>query len=160
MNRKRRVLFLCTGNSARSQMAQGLVNHDLGDIWVAFSAGTRPLGYVHPLAVQVMAELGIDISEQYSKSASKFKGADFDLVVTVCDNAAKTCPSWLGSGGKVHLGFPDPASVDGGDAAKKQIFRQVRDAIRDSVVGFVAHWDDEVSSAAQLDFVAGKGSER
>ena len=95
---KKTVLFLCTGNSARSQMSEGLVNHFLGDYWQAYSAGTHPSYYVHPMAITVMAELGIDISEQWSKSTEEFRGRDFDLVITVCDNAAKTCPTWLGKG--------------------------------------------------------------
>jgi arsenate reductase len=101
---KKRVLFLCTGNSARSQMAEGLVNHDLGDEWQALSAGIEPAGTVHPLAVRAMAELGIDISRQRSKPVDEFRGREFDLVVTVCDDAAENCPVWLGRGQKVHLG--------------------------------------------------------
>jgi len=92
---KKRVLFLCTGNSARSQMAEGLVNHFLSTSWEAHSAGTKPAGYVHPLAVQALAELGIDSSAQWSKSTEKFRGMDFDVVITVCDQAAKNCPVWL-----------------------------------------------------------------
>jgi arsenate reductase len=94
---RRKILFLCTGNSARSQMAEGLVNHFLGDEWEAYSAGTAPAGYVHPLAVKAMAELGIDISAQRSKSVGEFRDAQFDLVITVCDQAAQNCPLWLGS---------------------------------------------------------------
>ena len=92
--RKRTVLFLCTGNSARSQMAEGLVNHLLGDTWEAVSAGTKPSGYVHPLAVRAMAELGIDISEGRSKSTDEFRDVDMDLdlVITVCSSAAANCP--------------------------------------------------------------------
>jgi len=102
MMEKKRVLFLCTSNSARSQMAEGLVNHFLGDRWEAFSAGTAPAGYVHPLAIQVMDELGIDISAQRSKPVDEFRGAEFDFVITLCDNAAQTCPLWLGSGRVKH----------------------------------------------------------
>ena len=86
---KRRVLFLCTGNSCRSQMAEGLVNHFLGVTWEAHSAGTQPSGYVHPMAVQAMAELGIDLSSSRSKSTDEFRDVVFDRVVTVCDHAAK-----------------------------------------------------------------------
>ena len=88
-----RVLFLCTGNSARSQMAEGLVNYFLGDTWEAYSAGTKPSGYVHPLAIEAMAELGIDISAQRSKSADEFREMELDRVITVCDQAAKNCPA-------------------------------------------------------------------
>jgi len=137
---KKRVLFLCTGNSARSQMAEGVVNHFLGASWAAFSAGTQPAGHVHPLAVQALAELGIDASEQWSKSLDGFVGLDFDLVMTVCDHAAQNCPTWLGQGQLVHMGFPDPAAAEGGDAAKMQIFRQVREAIREQVLPYLKNW--------------------
>ena len=106
-----RILFLCTGNSCRSQMAEGLANSELGDEWQAFSAGTEPAGYVHPLAVQAMAELGIDISTHRSKSADEYRTHWFDLVVTVCDGAAENCPVWLGGGRRVHIGFEDPAQA-------------------------------------------------
>jgi arsenate reductase len=134
---KRRVLFLCTGNSARSQIAEGLVNHFLGDRWEAFSAGTHPTGYVHPLAVQAMAELGIDISGQRSKSVEEFHGQPFDVVITLCDSAAQECPVWLGPGRAVHMGFPDPARADGVMADRIDAFRQVRDAIREKVLHYL-----------------------
>jgi arsenate reductase len=104
---KSRVLFLCTGNSARSQMAEGLVNHFLAETWEAFSAGTKPSGYVHPLAIQVMVELGINLSAQRSKSTDEFRGVAFDRVIMVCDHAARNCPAWLGQGIVKHIGFPD-----------------------------------------------------
>ncbi len=130
---KKRVLFLCTGNSARSQMAEGLVNHFLGAEWEAFSAGTAPTGYVHPFAVWAMAELGIDISEQQSKSVDIFRGMDFDVVVTVCDHAAQNCPLWLGRGQVIHMGFPDPAAVEGSEVEQLEAFRRVRDGLRQRV---------------------------
>jgi arsenate reductase len=131
---KARVLFLCTGNSARSQMAEGLVNHDLGDSWQAYSAGTRPAGYVHPLAVRAMAELGIDISGGRSKSVDEFRDETFDRVITVCDNAARNCPAWLGRGAVRHVGFVDPAAAEGTEEERLAVFRQVRDAIRERVL--------------------------
>ncbi len=134
---KRRVLFLCTGNSCRSQMAEGLVNHYLGDRWQADSAGIDPAGYVHPLAVQVMSELGIDISGQRSKSAAEFWGQEFDVVVTVCDDAAENCPVWLGKGRKAHIGFQDPARATGSDEERLALFRQVRDEIRNRLLSFL-----------------------
>ncbi|MGC9393516.1 MAG: arsenate reductase ArsC [Anaerolineae bacterium] len=140
---KKRVLFLCTGNSARSQMAEALVNHSLGTLWEAHSAGTKPAGYIHPMALRALAELGIDGSEQWSKSTEKFRGMDFDVVITVCDQAAKNCPVWLGQGRQVHIGFPDPAAAEGGDAAKMQIFRQVRDALREQVLAYLTNWPQE-----------------
>lgn len=141
MTQKRCVLFLCTGNSIRSQMAEGLVNHFLGDKWEARSAGTVPLGYVHPLAIRVMAELGIDISAQRCKSAEEFRNADFDLVITVCDQAARDCPLWLGRGRVVHMGFPDPFYAIGTEEERLAFFRQVRDDIRQRVL---AHLQETV----------------
>lgn len=126
---KRQVLFLCTGNSARSQIAEALVNHLRGEQWQAFSAGTRPAGYVHPYAIAVMKEIGVDISAARSKSLEEFRGAALDLVITVCDDAAEECPVWLGRGARVHLGFPDPAK------GSLEQFRAVRDAIRQKVLG-------------------------
>jgi arsenate reductase len=134
---KKRALFLCTGNSARSQMAEGLVNHFLGAEWEAYSAGTHPAGYVHPMAVQVMHELGIDISDHRSKPADEFRNTPFDLVVTVCDDAAENCPLWLGPGQVVHIGFPDPAQVTGSNAELLEVFRRVRDAIRQQVLEYL-----------------------
>jgi arsenate reductase len=134
---KKKVLLLCTGNSARSQMAEGLVNHFLAEQWEACSAGTKPAGHVHPLAVQAMAELGIDISGQRSKPADEFRNTDLDLVFTVCDNAAQNCPLWLGRGKVVHIGFPDPVAATGSEAERLAVFRQVRDEIRQQVLGYL-----------------------
>jgi arsenate reductase len=115
-------------------MAEGLVNHFLGDAWEAFSAGTHPTGSVHPLAIQVMSELGIDISHHRSKPVDEFRNASFDLVITVCDNAAEQCPVWLGSGRQLHIGFPDPARASGSSEEQLATFREVRDAIRQKVL--------------------------
>ena len=134
---KKRVLFLCTGNSCRSQMAEGLVNHYLGDEWKAYSAGTDPAGYVHPLAVQAMSELDIDIALQRSKSIEEFREADFDTVVTVCDDAAENCPVWLGKGRKIHIGFEDPARATGSYEERLAVFRRIRDEIRQEVFDFL-----------------------
>jgi arsenate reductase len=120
---KRKVLFLCTGNSCRSQMAEAIVNAQLGDQWEAVSAGTKPAGYVHPKALEALSEIGIQ-HEGRSKLADEFKGVDFDLVVTVCDSAAEECPVWLGKGKRTHHSFPDPALTDNMDD-----FRKVRDDI-------------------------------
>jgi arsenate reductase len=120
---KRRVLFLCTGNSCRSQMAEAIVNARLGDEWEAVSAGTKPAGYVHPKAITALAEIGIQHAGR-SKLADEFKGVAFNLVVTVCDSAAEECPVWLGKGKRVHQSFPDPAQTDDLDD-----FRKVRDEI-------------------------------
>ena len=131
------VLFLCTGNSCRSHMAEGLTNHFLGDEWLAYSAGTEPAGYVHPLAIKALAELDIDISSHTSKTADVFRQIAFDLVVTVCDDAAKNCPIWLGEGQVRHISFPDPAKATGTDDEKLQVFRQVRDDIKDQVLAYL-----------------------
>jgi arsenate reductase len=139
---KKQVLFLCTGNSARSQMAEGLVNHFLSDTWEAYSAGTKPSGYVHPLAVEAMAELGIDISAQRSKSADEFREMDLDRVITVCDQASKNCPAWLGKGHVKHMGFPDPAAAEGSRSEQLEVFRQVRDGLREQVLAYLQQ-DDE-----------------
>jgi arsenate reductase len=119
-------------------MAEGLVNCYLGNEWRAYSAGTDPAGYVHPLAVQVMSELGIDISRQRSKSADEFREMQFDVVVTVCDNAAESCPVWLGNGHRTHIGFEDPAQAAGSDEERLAVFRQVRDEIRREILNFLA----------------------
>ncbi len=127
----RRVLFLCTGNSARSQMAEGLVNHFRGEQWQAVSAGTHPTGSVHPLAVEAMKQVGIDISQARSKSVDEFRQSPFDLVVMVCDSAAEECPLWLGPGRREHIGFPDPAKGTLDD------FRRVRDSMASAIIPFL-----------------------
>lgn len=118
---KRKVLFLCTGNSCRSQMAEAIVNARMSGEWQAVSAGTKPTGYVHPKALAALAEIGIQ-HEGRSKLADEFRSVDFDLVVTVCDSAAEECPVWLGKGKRVHHGFSDPAKTD-----NIADFRKVRD---------------------------------
>jgi arsenate reductase len=125
---KRKVLFLCTGNSCRSQLAEAIVNARLGDEWEAASAGTYPSGYVHPHAIRVLHEMGIE-HQGRSKSVDEFRTVPFDLVVTVCDSAAEECPVWLGQGKRVHLGFPDPAKATGTDEEVLAVFRSVRDDI-------------------------------
>ena len=135
-----RVLILCTGNSCRSQMAEGLINHFLADQWSANSAGTAPSGYVHPLAIRAMAELDIDISGGESKSVEQFRGENFAVAITVCDDAAENCPVWLGSGEKVHIGFDDPADATGTEEERMAVFRRVRDEIRAQVLPYLADW--------------------
>lgn len=133
---KRRVLVLCTGNSCRSQIAEAVINHFLGDRWQAFSAGTQPFGYVHPMALKALAEIGIQHTGE-SKSVEVFRRENFDVVITVCDSAAENCPVWLGKGKRVHIGFPDPAKVEGSEEERMQAFRQVRDAIQTQVVAYL-----------------------
>ena len=130
---KRKVLFLCTGNSCRSQLAEAIVNTRLHDEWEAVSAGTYPSGYVHPNAIRVLQEIGIE-HQGRSKSVEEFRGVPFDLVVTVCDSAAEECPVWLGKGKNTHMGFPDPVRVLGTEAEVMAAFRKTRDDIRRTIV--------------------------
>lgn len=125
---KLKVLFLCTGNSCRSQMAEAIVNTRLGEEWEAVSAGTNPTGYVHPKVIQVLQEIGIQHLGK-SKDVCEFQTVQFDLVVTVCDSAAEECPVWLGTGQKVHSSFPDPGKASGREDEVLDAFRQVRDSI-------------------------------
>jgi arsenate reductase (thioredoxin) len=125
----RRVLFLCTGNSCRSQIAEALTNARF-PAWQAFSAGTHPTGNVHPMTVQVLQEIGIEHHGR-SKSAEGFRSEEFDLVITVCDDANEECPVWLGKGRRIHESFPDPAIAESTDAERLVAFRQVRQMISD-----------------------------
>jgi arsenate reductase len=132
---KQKVLILCTGNSARSQMAEGLLRHDAGDRFEVSSAGTHP-SHLRPEAVTVMRELGIDISSQRSKSVDEFATRAFDYVLTVCDHAKESCPIYSGHGHRLHHNFEDPALAPGSDENKLVAFRQVRDQIREYLKGF------------------------
>jgi|SRR5665648_481526 len=129
----KRVLFLCSGNSCRSQIAQAIVNHYLPGEWLVFSAGTRPTGYIHPLVFQVLQEIGINHTGS-SKSLDEFRNQHFDLVITVCDDAKENCPLWLGDGNKQHIGFPDPAVAEGNSEQILMVFRDVRDQIIDKIL--------------------------
>jgi arsenate reductase (thioredoxin) len=131
-----KVLFLCTENSCRSQMAEGLINHDLAGQVQAFSAGVRATR-VNPRAIQVMAELGLDISGQRSKSMDEFSEDRFDLAVTLCDQAQRECPMFLNADRLLHMGFPDPAQATGTEEEILAEFRQVRDDIRRQMVPFL-----------------------
>ncbi len=125
---KKKILFLCTGNSCRSQMAEAIVNAKFGETWQAFSAGTHPTGSVHPRAQLALDEIGIQHAGR-SKGLDEFQSQDFDLVVTVCDAAAEECPVWFGKGKRLHLGFPDPAKATGTDQEIMDAFREVRDTM-------------------------------
>ncbi len=135
------VLFLCTGNSCRSQMAEGLVNGLLSESWQAFSAGTNPAAKVHSLAIQVMDELGLDISRHAPKHTDDFRGQTFDVVITVCDNAAEHCPVWLGQGHRQHIGFDDPAAFIGSPEDTMIVFRRVRDEIQNQVLQWLRNFN-------------------
>ncbi len=128
-----KVLFLCTENACRSQMAEGLVNHDLIVQVKAFSAGVRPTR-VNPRAIKAMSELGIDISQQRSKPVDDLIGEQFDLVITVCDNAAGQCPMFPGETEVLHVGFPDPARATGTEEEIMAVFRRVRDEMRQQLI--------------------------
>jgi arsenate reductase len=126
---KQRVLILCTGNSARSQMAEGLLRNDAGDRFEVESAGTKP-GHVRPEAIAAMREIGIDISSHRSKHVDEFQNQSFDYVLTVCDNARETCPIYPGQTNRIHHSFEDPAAVQGSEEERLASFRRVRDQIR------------------------------
>jgi arsenate reductase len=127
---KKRVLFLCTHNSARSQMAEGLLRKMAGDQFEVFSAGTQETP-VHPLAIEAMRESGIDISDRRSKTLNEFEGQQFDYVVTVCDRANESCPIFPGSTERIHWSFDDPSAATGTDEQRLRVFCQIRDAIQD-----------------------------
>ena len=138
MSQPKRTLILCTGNSARSQMAEGLLRHEGGGKFEVLSAGVKP-GSVRPEAIKVMAEIGIDISGHCSKSVDEFAGQQFDYVITVCDNSKETCPVFPGKAERIHQNFEDPPpSSVGSDEERLAIFRRVRDEIRNWLHGFIA----------------------
>ena len=133
---KKRVLVLCTGNSARSQMAEGVLK-SLSPVLDVQSAGTQPAARVNPFAIRAMKEIGIDITGESPKSVQQFVTQSFDYVITVCDDADKNCPNFQGKVGKrVHIGFPDPAAAAGTDDEKMAVFRKVRDDIRSRFTEF------------------------
>ncbi len=129
---KKRVLFLCTANSCRSQMAEGITNHFFGNALEAFSAGTQA-SFVNPMAIEVMKEIGIDISNHRSKNFSEFDGQKFDYVITLCGDANETCPLYIGGTKKTHIGFDDPAKATGSHEDILREFRRVRDEIKDKL---------------------------
>jgi arsenate reductase len=134
---RKRILILCTGNSCRSQMAEGLVSHLLADQWEARSAGTHPALRVHPLAVEAMAEIGIDISAGVPESVDLYKDDRWDLVFTVCDSAKERCPVFERAVEQLHISFDDPAYATGTEEERRAAFRRVRDEIRERLVDAV-----------------------
>lgn len=132
---KQRVLFLCTGNSARSQMAEGLLRHLAGDRFEVFSAGTHPVG-LNPAAVEAMKEMGIDITSHRSKLLTEFSGRAFNYVVTVCDRAKESCPAWPGASTLLHWSFDDPAAVVDVEE-RRRAFARVRDEIAARITAFL-----------------------
>ncbi len=141
MTDKKRVLILCTGNSARSQMAEGLLRPDGGERFEVESAGTIS-SFVRPQAIAAMKEIGIDISGHRSKSVDEFVGQNFDYVITVCDNAKENCPVFPAKTTRIHWSFDDPAEAEGGEEEKLAVFRRVRDEIRERLQKFIADTKD------------------
>ncbi len=135
---KKRVLIICTGNSARSQMAEALLRDRLGDRVEVHSAGTHPAERVHPLAVRALAELGLDLSGARPKPLELFLEEPWDLVVTVCDPAREACPVFPGAKEQIHVGFPDPAQAEGSEEGRLEVFRRVRDEILNRLLPEVA----------------------
>jgi arsenate reductase (thioredoxin) len=133
----KKVLILCTGNSARSQMAEGLLRHEAGDRFEVSSAGTKPTE-VRPEAIAVMREMGIDISHHRSKSADEFLGQKFDYVITVCDNARESCPVFPGTARYIHWSLEDPATARGSEDERRLVFRRIRDEIAERLKSFAA----------------------
>ena len=143
---KQRVLFLCTGNSARSQMAEGLLRHMAGDVFEVFSAGTHPVG-VNPGAVAAMKDIGVDISRQRSKHVAEFVSRRFDYVITVCDRAKESCPVFHDAGMLLHWSFTDPAAAEGTEAEREKVFRRVRDEIQGEITSFLRGLTHEEKSS-------------
>ena len=136
MSEGKRVLILCTGNSARSQMAEGLLRHMAGDVYEVASAGVSP-SRVRPEAIEAMREIGIDISQHRSKSVDEFTNQKIDYVITVCDNAREHCPIFPGESKQIHWSFDDPAAAEGDEVARLAVFRRVRDEISERLRAFV-----------------------
>jgi arsenate reductase len=132
------VLILCTGNSCRSHLAEGILRAEVGDLIEVASAGSKPSGYVHPLAIQVLQEIGIDISHHRSKSLNEFLVRPVHTVITVCGNADQVCPTFPGQLRRHHWGFDDPAHAEGSEQEKLAVFRRVRDEIRCVFVAYAA----------------------
>ena len=141
--KKPTILILCTGNSCRSHLAEGVLRAALGNGYDVQSAGSKPAGFVHPLAVKVMAELGINISAHRSKHLNEFLKQDVETVITVCGNADQACPTFPGQVNRYHWGFDDPAHVSGSDEEKLAVFRRVRDEIRRVFEAYAAGRRDE-----------------
>jgi arsenate reductase len=140
------VLILCTGNSCRSHLAEGVLRHAAGDLLDVVSAGSRPAGYVHPLAIEVMREIGIDLSSHTSKHLQAFTSREIETVITVCGNADQACPVFPGQVNRHHWPFEDPAHATGTDEEKKAVFRRVRDEIRAVFGAYAAGRRDQIKS--------------
>ena len=137
------ILILCTGNSCRSHLAEGILRHALGEAWEVASAGSQPAGCVHPLAIRAMAEIGMDISGHRSKHLDEFLTREVETVITVCGNADEACPMFPGQLSRHHWGFDDPAHATGTEEEQMQVFRRVRDEIRRTFEAYAAGRRDE-----------------
>ena len=142
------VLILCTGNSCRSHLAEGLLRSLAGDLFDVHSAGSKPAGYVHPLAIRAMAEVGIDISTHRSKHMTEFLDRPIETVITVCGNADQACPVFPGQVNRHHWPFDDPAHATGTEAERFDVFRRVRNEIRQTLQAYVAGRRDALKSGA------------
>ena len=147
--KKPTILILCTGNSCRSHLAEGLLQRSLGEGYDVQSAGSKPAGYVHPLAIKVMSELGIDISGHRSKHLEEFLKQPIETVITVCGNADQACPMFPGQLNRYHWGFDDPAHATGNEEEKLAVFRRVRDEIRKVFEAYAAGRRDEAGRNGQ-----------
>jgi arsenate reductase len=142
---KHRILFLCTGNSCRSQMAEGIMNKLAGDRFESYSAGSNPRGYVHPVAIEVMREMGIDISNNVSKSLDQYLGQHWDFIITVCDNAREACPVFPGQHLTAHWGFDDPAEFVGSEEETLHVFQETAMDIEERIRLFLALPEEQLS---------------
>lgn len=147
---KPKVLILCTGNSCRSIIAEGILRNVLGDIVEVYSAGSDPAGYVHPMAIKVMKEIGIDISNYRSKNLKEFLNTKIETVITVCNSADKNCPFFPGQLNRHHFPFDDPAKATGDDAEKLAVFRRARDEIRKVFEAYAAGRRDQARADGKL----------
>ncbi len=141
------ILILCTGNSCRSQLAEGILRAALNDDYIVASAGSKPAGHVHPLAIKVMAEIGIDISGHHSKHLNEFLSQNVETVITVCGNADQACPMFPGRLNRHHWGFDDPAQTTGTEEEQLRVFRRVRDEIRRTFDAYAAGRRDEANAS-------------
>lgn len=150
MNPRPLVLILCTGNSCRSHMAEGILRAAAGDILDVRSAGSKPAGYVHPLAIKALAEIGIDISEHHSKHMDEFLEMQVETVITVCGNADQACPMFPGQLNRHHWGFDDPAHASGSEEEQMLMFRRVRDEIRRVFEAYASGRRDSLKQAGLM----------
>ncbi len=140
------ILVLCTGNSCRSHMAEGIFRHLASDLFEVHSAGSQPAGYVHPLSIEVLSEIGIDISQHTSKHMNEFLERDIHTVVTVCGNAEQACPTYPGQLNRYHWGFDDPAHAEGSEEEVMAVFRRVRDEIYMTIQAYVQGYREAIAS--------------